>query len=63
MTSVWLTKNQANRFQSINFDSGMFRLTVDATCSSFFSNTGKNGPASGQCPLDSAPTADPRMIE
>jgi hypothetical protein len=45
-----------------NYDYKTFRLTEISTCSSLASITGANRPASGLCPLDSAPTACPRMI-
>ncbi len=44
------------------FDCSMCGLTSAATCSRFHAITGGKGPASGQCPLDSAPTARPRMF-
>jgi hypothetical protein len=40
----------------------MFRLTIATTCSSLRAITGGKCPTSGQCPLDSAPTAGPRML-
>jgi hypothetical protein len=44
------------------FEGPMAGLTVCATCSSFAAITGGKVPTSGQCPLDSAPTARPRMF-
>jgi len=48
--------------ENFYFEESMAGLTVCATCSSFAIITGGKVPTSGQCPLDSAPTACPRMF-
>jgi hypothetical protein len=54
--------SRADLAAEINYDFRIFRLTEISTPGSLSSITGANRPTSGYCPLDGAPTADPRML-
>jgi len=62
LTSKHIGANPVVTLRHFDYVQPMLGLTSDSTCSSFDSITGGKGPTSGQCPLDSAPTAGPRML-